>query len=116
MTAVKWNHPTALTVSYIGANVGVLTLAPGINFGIDESELSAFVLHPIVKSLLDDRSIQILDSTPDTKHEITGLAVVDDAATGQPMPVQEASTSVKSKKSAAVMAQLEALKEAGEAA
>lgn len=97
MAQVKWRKPNSFTVHYEGGIAGTLTLTPGVNSDINDDEFSAFVKHPIVKLLIDDGSIAIMDAPPASTLEHQGFAVIDDAETGQPLPVQPVSTGVKAK-------------------
>lgn len=111
MTAIQWNRPTALTVNYVSNGPSVLTLSPGINLGVDDSAMADFLAHPVVADYLESGAIEVLKSSPDAKHDISGLKVIDVKNSDQPMPVTEVSPSLKVKKDPSVADKLAALKE-----
>lgn len=111
MAAIQWNRPTALTVNYISNGPSILTLSPGINLGVNDSVIADFLAHPVVIDYLESGAIEVLKSSPDAKHDISGLKVIDVKGSDQPMPVTEVSASVKVKKDQSVADKLAALKE-----
>lgn len=96
MVSVKYNKPSSLTISYIGGVKGSLTLN-GLTLGIDGNEWLAAKRHPIVQALLSNGDLQELVAETTSTAQLTVKdddynyagkhEVVDDAQSGQPIPV-----------------------------
>jgi hypothetical protein len=104
MTSLTWNKPSPLTVEYVTATGGadVITLMPGVNLGISDDEMSSLRQHPIVTALLESRALEMSRSGPSKTAELSGFDVVEDAKTGEAMPVQQATKGLKPKSTQAV--------------
>ena len=97
MVAIRHNEPSALTVNYVNPDgaIATITLGPGINLGVDERQWEAIAAHPVVKALLESGTLEPLVRDPQAQGELAGFEVVEDKASGQPMPIQGATDGIK---------------------
>lgn len=92
MPAIRYTQPNSFTIDYVstGKAIARLTLIGGVNLGITAEQWKAIALHPIVKLMIENGTIEPLISTPDSEGDLAGFSVVEDQKTGQPMPLLEA--------------------------
>ncbi|HIK42165.1 hypothetical protein [Thermoleptolyngbya sp. M55_K2018_002] len=92
MPAIRYNQPNSFTIDYVAASGAIarLTLIGGVNLGVTDEQWRAIALHPVVKALLQDGTIEPLISAPESEGELAGFNVIEDKRTGQPMPIVEA--------------------------
>ena len=83
MTTIKFNKRHSFTVTYEG---GVLTLFPGVNLNVEDWD--KVKEHPIVKSLLEENTIDVLSRVPKSAdHE--GMKITDHKGDPQPVTTPE---------------------------
>lgn len=88
MSSIRFNQATRLTVNYVSeGTVNQLILNPGVNIAVEDSEWAVAARHPVVETFIQQGIIEVMLRTPEPKHDIGGIPVVDSKVTDEPMPV-----------------------------
>jgi hypothetical protein len=87
--SIRNNNPCSLTVQYVGGS-GEITLLPGINLNIPVLEIECLQNHPMFKTWIAHKKIDILTKTPKVEGDLEGFKVSTRKEDDQPIPHQSA--------------------------